>query len=148
MKKPLVLASLLLCAACTAPHLDAPPLTLPPEMNVVPGAGLSFTVEPRTAAPGTAVTLILRNGLPRPVSYNLCSSAVEQRQAGGWTAIPSDGVCTLELRGLQPGQEVRYPRTLPATLAPGEYRFRTGVELQPNRAGLEQIYSGTFIVRR
>ncbi|HEV2078936.1 MAG TPA: hypothetical protein VGR19_03425, partial [Allosphingosinicella sp.] len=107
-----------------------------------------FFVEPRTAAPGATVTLVLHNGTAHQVGYNLCGSGLEQLQSGTWRNIPRGGVCTRELRIVAPGQQARYPTRLPSSLAAGTYRFRTGVETPLNRGtpGLDTIYSEAFTV--
>lgn len=93
------------------------------------GSGpVSLTVEPPTAAPGDSVTLILRNDSPAAVGYNLCSGTLEMNAAGGWQRVPSDRVCTMEIRILAPGEVTRYPLALEPGLEPGDYRYVTSVD--------------------
>lgn len=90
------------------------------------GAGpVSLMVEPQTVAPGDSLTLILRNDSPAEIGYNLCSSGLEQNVDGGWRTVPSERVCTMELRMLAPGEVARYPLQLELGLAPGDYRYVT-----------------------
>jgi hypothetical protein len=112
-------------------------------------AGLRLTVEPRVAAPGATVTLVLHNGTAHEAGYNLCSSGLGQLRSDGWHGVPDNRVCTRELRIVMPGSQARYQTRLPTSLAPGEYRFRTGVEAPLGRGipGLERIYSDSFTVR-
>lgn len=79
------------------------------------------------AAPDSIV-LTLRNGSEAAMYYNLCTSSLERQRNGGWETVPSERVCTLELRTLDPAAEARYTLDLPAVLEPGSYRVRTSVE--------------------
>jgi hypothetical protein len=96
------------------------------------------------------VTLLLRNETPHQIGYNLCASALEHRSGTSWRTEPLEGVCTLELRIVPPGQVARYERKLPTNIAGGEYRFRTSVETPENPAtpGLGWIFSEPFTVAR
>ncbi|MBW3671812.1 MAG: hypothetical protein KY432_09100 [Acidobacteria bacterium] len=79
--------------------------------------------------PGTGrVLLTLENHSSRPVGYNLCTSTLEQRDGERWTAMPSEEVCTMELRTLDPSRSVAYEKDLPPGIASGEYRYVTSVE--------------------
>jgi hypothetical protein len=90
---------------------------------------LTLAVEPATVAAGDSVTLILGNESASAIGYNLCTSSLERQTDGSWQPLPSDRVCTMELRTLEPGAQTRYPLSLPAALESGEYRYRTTVEL-------------------
>jgi hypothetical protein len=111
--------------------------------------GLRLAVEPNTVRPGSNVTLLLRNETPHQIGYNLCASALEQMLDGMWRTVPQEGVCTLELRTLSPGQVASYKRKLPDNVATGRYRFRTSVETPQNPAtpGLGWIVSEPFTVQ-
>lgn len=76
---------------------------------------------------GSDVTLTLRNDSGSEVQYNLCSSALQKSVAGGWEEVQTGDVCTMELRGLQPGQTATFVKSLPSALARGEYRYATRV---------------------
>lgn len=153
-----VLAAMSLLTACGVPSGEAsPPPPLPadigPPIPLPSGGkaqvpGLRFSVEPATAAPGATVTLVLRNGSPRQLGYNLCMSGLEQRQGNGWRPVVGTAVCTAELRLLTPGQEARFQRRLPPTLATGEYRFGTRVETPLNSSPQSPIFSESFYVGR
>lgn len=112
--------------------------------------GLRVTVEPRIAAPGATVTLVLHNATAHQAGYNLCSSSLDQLQSGIWRPVPQTSACTRELRVLGAGQQARYQKQLPTTLATGTYRFATGVEIPLNRGtpALGPIQSEPFSVRR
>jgi hypothetical protein len=72
--------------------------------------------------------ITLRNGSSEAAGYNLCSSTLQQRSGTEWTPVPSDRVCTMELRTLEPGAEDTFTLNLPTDLASGDYRFSTGIE--------------------
>lgn len=113
----LTLAALALLGACH-PAIRA----------ATPPAGVSLGVEPDQVAAGGSVTLLLSNRTPGGIGYNLCASALERRNGSAWEALASDRICTMELRTLASGDQVRYPMELPTGLAPGEYRFHTTIE--------------------
>lgn len=86
-------------------------------------------VEPGTPSAGDTVTLVLDNRSPHSVGYNLCTSVLERSSGAGRQAVPSDRVCTMELRTLEPGQRARYSMEVPEGLAPGEYVYLANVEV-------------------
>lgn len=90
--------------------------------------GVTLDVEPPEAPTAPSVALVLTNGSAGAIGYNLCTSGLERRAGEDWQPVPSDRVCTLELRTLPPGERARYTVELPPGLAPGEYRFHTDVE--------------------
>jgi hypothetical protein len=108
-----------------------------------PATDVRLTVEPTPAAAGDSVVLTLHNGTAGQIGYNLCTSSLERQTAGGWEAIPSDVVCTMELRILEAGQEATWRTALPAGLSPGEYRYTTGIEAMPT-GGRHVIASSSF----
>lgn len=102
-----------------------------------------LNVEPESLSAGDSITLQLSNGSAEPVAYNLCTSELERLSDGEWQAVPSDRVCTMELRSLPGGQRVRYELDLPSDLPAGEYRYRTRVaRLDPGEGRM--LRSGTF----
>jgi hypothetical protein len=109
------------------------------------GSGVVLGVSPDAVAPGDTVVLTVRNDSPAAVGYNLCTSGLERQAGGAWEAVPSDRVCTMELRTLATGQEASYRLALPAAVAPGEYRWHTAVETMD--AGTRgEVRSGAFRV--
>jgi hypothetical protein len=96
-----------------------------------PASDVRLTVEPMPAAAGDSVVLTLHFGTAGQVGYNLCTSSVERQTAAGWEAIPSDVVCTMELRVLEGGQEATWRTAVASGLSPGEYRYTTGIEAMP-----------------
>jgi hypothetical protein len=108
-----------------------------------PAAGVSLRVLPEEVAAGDSVTLLLSNGEPGGIGYNLCTSGLERRSESGWQPLASERICTMELRTLSPGEEVRYPMRLPAGLAAGEYRFHATVEGLDGGERME-VRSGSF----
>jgi len=88
-----------------------------------------LSVQPTALPAGDSITLVLSNRSSGMLGYNLCTSELERRMgAEEWRAVPSDRVCTMELRTLAAGEDARYRLDLPSGLAPGEYRFLTAVE--------------------
>ena len=94
-----------------------------------------------TATPSAArtVTLTLTNRSSSPVGYNLCTSGLQRREGGQWMNVPTDEVCTMEIRSLASGQSATFEKTPPQNAGPGEYRYVTGVEvpLNGNRVSVE-----------
>jgi hypothetical protein len=107
---------------------------------------MRFFVQPAEVGSGETVTLVLENRSAAAVGYNLCASSLERLAGEEWQSVPSDRMCTMELRTLPDGEDATYPMGLPPDLAPGEYRFRTTVERLEagDRARLE---SAPFLVR-
>lgn len=89
------------------------------------------------------VVLTLTNDSTSAVGYNLCSSGLQRRDGSQWTDVPTDEVCTMEIRTLQPGQSANFEKRLPPSAGAGEYRYVTGVEIPLNgsRVGVQ---SNTF----
>jgi hypothetical protein len=88
-------------------------------------------VEPTEARAGGEVMLTLENRSDAELGYNLCPSVLDRRTEEGWEQWPQAPaeICTMELRMLPIGSSSSYRHTLPSRLEPGEYRFRTGVEV-------------------
>jgi hypothetical protein len=110
-------ATILLCACSTGMQSGDP------------AADVHLTVQPTTAAAGDSIVLSLHNGTGGQIGYNLCASSLTRRTGDSWTAVPSDVICTMELRLLEGGQSASYRTTLPGGLSPGEYRYNTGIEV-------------------
>lgn len=96
------------------------------EVGVTPDVQLA--VAPMLVPAGDSVTITLTTAVAGGVHYNLCTSMLEHRAGYDWQPVPSDRVCTMELRLLEPGAEARFTFRLPATLEAGEYRYHTRVE--------------------
>lgn len=151
-----LLIPLLLLAGCTAPAPVAPSAPAPAEFPATsPARGTAqLLVEPRIAAAGGLVTLVLRNGSEYSLGFNLCSSGLEQMRGSAWTSVPQDRACTRQLNVIDPGREARLDLRLPAALPAGQYRFLTGVTFQrdtPERTityRSETVHSDSFAVRR
>jgi hypothetical protein len=110
-------------------------------------ADVRLHVQPRPAAPGDSLVLVLENASAEPIGYNLCASGLEQRAGDAWRAVREERVCTMELRMLEPGQQARFAFLPPPGLAPGEYRAVTAIERQ-GAAGLESLASTPFSIAR
>lgn len=106
---------------------------------------LTLHVSPDQPARGEQVTLILRNQSAAMAGYNLCTSSLMRQVPDGWQPVPSDRVCTMELRTLEPGDEASFPLQLEVDLASGTYRFETRVELLET-GGSEQIATEPFAI--
>ena len=117
MRLILSAATILLCACSTGMQSGDP------------AADVHLTVQPTPSAAGDSIVLTLHNGTDGQIGYNLCASSLSRRTADGWTAVPSDVVCTMELRLLEGGQSASYGTTLPRALSPGEYRYNTSIEV-------------------
>lgn len=76
----------------------------------------------------STVRLTLDNGSRETIGYNLCNSQLQRRSGSDWTLVPTDDICTMELRSLRPGADATFEKRLPARLASGEYRYVTRVE--------------------
>lgn len=133
MRDILLLTALLAVCACG------------PSLQSGESSDVTLSAEPAAVSARDSVTLILRNDSPSEVGYNLCASGLERRAGGSWTQVPSDRVCTMELRMLAAGAEARYELELPEGLDVGEYRFTTSVhrmaagETEPVRSGVVRV---------
>lgn len=76
---------------------------------------------------GSEVRLTLRNDSATEIQYNLCTSALQRRMGTSWQEVQTGDVCTMELRGLQPGRSATFDKSLPSALPGGEYRYVTRV---------------------
>lgn len=90
-------------------------------------AGVRLMLAATSAAPADTITITLDNTSSATVGYNLCTSSLERRTGDEWQPVPSDRVCTMELRMLEPGEQAGFPLPLPPDLTPGEYRVVTGL---------------------
>lgn len=110
-----------------------------------PAADVTLTATPGTVAAGDSLVLTLDNGTPGQIGYNLCASSLERQTADGWEVVPTDIVCTMELRILEAGQEASYPAALPTPLSPGQYRYNTSVQFMEANEG-HRVTSNAFRV--
>ena len=122
---------------------DTPEMIVNNGSSAEPSGTISLTAAPARTAAGETMTLTLRNGSARQIGYNLCTSRLET--AGG-RSVPSDRVCTMELRLLGPAQLASYRYELPQRLDAGRYRFTTGIDIPAENAG-RVIASNSFEVR-
>jgi hypothetical protein len=132
-----VAGALLLGSAC------APPAAAPEGQTAM----VELNVDRSQQRAGGEIRLTLTNRSSDLIGYNLCVAALDRLEGEEWVEVPERPaeVCTMELRTLAPGGSDTFPHTLPRTLAPGVYRFRTGVEspLGESQVGLT---SGRFEV--
>jgi hypothetical protein len=113
--------SLVLAAALAA---CAPlPATAPPPADSSP-AGVHFSAE--KVSPGV-VRLMLDNGAPHRIGYNLCTSVLQRRSGSEWAQQPSTDVCTMQLLTLNPGADATFEKR-PGSVPAGEYRYVTRIE--------------------
>lgn len=106
---------------------------------------VTLVVEPAQVAPGDSVTLRLTTTLGDSVGYNLCSSTLQRRLVNDWQPVPSDRICTMELRTLAPGDTARFTVRLSDGLDPGEYRYHLRV-LKAQTDAMRDVSSGVFRV--
>jgi hypothetical protein len=111
---PLAILLLCACAAVSVP--------------VSASGEVRLGVEPQTLSAGDTLVLVLSNDSSSSVFYNLCHSVLERRTGERWEQVTSDRICTMELRTLEPGRQVRYPLQVPPSTSPGEYRYATRIE--------------------
>ena len=115
-------------ASPTEPGNPQTPAPTPPadgQPSPEPSGDVRLSASPSRTSAGSTMTLTLANSANYTVGYNLCTSAIET--ASG-SAVPSNRVCTMELRTLQPGRSANYSFELPADLGDGTYRFSTGAQ--------------------
>jgi hypothetical protein len=94
-----------------------------------------------TVSQDRSLELQVHNRSSQPIGYNLCASSLERRSEGRWQAVPTQRMCTMELRSLPPGEAARY-RIAITDLAPGEYRARARIDGNP-----PEVATDAFIVR-
>ncbi len=107
-----------------APGTPPPQDPAPPAPEPEPERSVTLGASPARVPPGATVTLTLTNGLRQRIGYNLCTSGLIRNGA----PVETGRICTMELRTLRPGASTTYGWELPDNLAPGNYRFTTGVE--------------------
>jgi hypothetical protein len=102
---------------------------------VGPSLGAKFDVLAHDYMQGQQLTARLTNGSLYLLGYNLCFTALERRDANGWTTangtfgLPAGAACTTSLATLEPGASVDYHATVPSNLAMATYRLSTYIEL-------------------
>jgi hypothetical protein len=131
--RTLLSAAILLCACSSSMNSSDP------------ANDVHLSVRPESATPGDSMTLTLRNETAEQIGYNLCTSSLQRQTAGGWEPVPSDVVCTMELRTLEPDQDASYRTALPDDLSSGRYRYSTGIEAMQTGGGYG-IMSNSFDV--
>ena len=110
-------------------------------------AGLDYTVQSATAAPGESVAVSLNNRSAEPIGYNLCIGALEQLRGPLWIpALSAANACPDTWSTLEPGQQATAEAPLPAGLGPGDYRFVTRLKVPPGGLPVEQIRSDPFSI--
>ena len=88
----------------------------------------TYNITLMAAKTDQAVKLTLSNESGESVGYNLCTSALQRRTAGKWTAVETGDICTMEIRTLQNGGTATFTKTLPGDIVSGEYRYTTNVD--------------------
>ena len=106
----------------------------------------SLTLRAEADSPATSVGLVMTNRSADRLGYNLCPSTVERRTGDAWRTLPSERVCTMELRTMEPGGQATYTLRLEEPLAAGQYRVKASVERMERGTRLA-VYSNTFTVR-
>lgn len=137
----LSLLSLAGCAVATEPQHESNALRL------VGGAGVVFRADRPAYSHGDTALVILRNDTDQRIGHNLCTSARERREGGGWVRIEPLRMCTAALYGLEPGEETTHPEPITGEWVPGEYRIVTTVEItETGERG--EVFTGSFRVDR
>lgn len=111
-----------------------------------PGAApgeAALAISPERPQPGQSLTLMLTNRSTDGIGYNLCTSELVREEASGWVPVPTDRICTMELRLLNPEEEATFDLDLPPDLPPGTYRFETRVELT-GTGGMDTLSTPPF----
>jgi hypothetical protein len=110
-------------------------------------AWVQFAAGPAQVNAGGVADLSLRNGAERPVGYSLCMAALERLDAGLWVPARSHAVsCPQEFASLPPGATASGQAALPASLAPGTYRFVTQLSASSENLPDVQLRSEPFRV--
>jgi len=104
----------------------------------------NMKLEAKRTSPST-ILLTLRNSSAHPAGYNLCSSALERRIDDTWTKVPTDDICTMEIRNLDSGKTATFEKHPSSSLPAAEYRYTTRVESPIGDKGVV-IASDVFIV--
>lgn len=110
-----VCAILLTLAACS----DDPLSSVESGLIIYPSTSI--------ARPGEPLTIHLINWSGQELSENLCPLTLQQKQGSRWTSVyvePLTGsACPAYSRSFPPGRAIKRSLTLPASLAPGQYRL-------------------------
>ena|SRR5687767_7223610 len=121
-------------------------LTSPEQVDV------SFQLLSAIDNPGDTLIARLANHSDRPIGFNLCQTALEQRRGSNWVEIDplfgvsAGGGCLDILAILSPGGSAQYRPSIPTDLAPGTYRLRTRVEA-PLGGSRHELPTGPFSIR-
>lgn len=108
-----------------------------------PAGGVELSVSPEETKANSSVTLTLRNGSDGQVGYNLCASALQTAEG---REVPTNRVCTMELRTLEAGSTTTSSFRLPVNMLEGSYRFAT--QVHPMGSGeAATVRSNAFAVR-
>ena len=108
---------------------------------------VSLEVTPHKISAGDTVNLTLTNRSALPLGYNLCTSSLERRSESTWQLVPSDRICTMEIRTLPPGQQTRYQLKTPSGLSAGEDRYTAQLDRQ-QAGNREAVSTEPFQVHR
>lgn len=133
MKSFFVVMALSLAACAPVAIAPQPDQSTTKPSTAPPKARIFYTAE--RVSSGT-IRLALDNGSSQPIGYNLCPSELQRRSGSGWTRVPVDKVCTMQLLTLNPGHDATFEKLLPAGLPSGKYRYVTGIE---NPLGTPQV---------
>ena len=96
-----------------------------------------------------AITVTLSNRTKEKVlSYNLCSSTLEEYRGGKWqaSALQEDWVCTAALYLLEAEKQTSFVFDFESTMPAGLYRFRTAVSVNNSEERME-LMTNEFRVR-
>jgi hypothetical protein len=111
----------------------------PPDVDSTSAPATVPAVSLAAERSGETVRLTLTNRSDAAVGYNLCSSALLRREGGGWVVVPTDLVCTMEIRMLRPGASDSFRYPVPSGLTRGEYAWQARVEVPAGGAGRDVV---------
>ena len=108
---------------------------------------IHLVVNPSVLTTSDTLDVSLINRSSASVGYDLCFTSVEQSAGDQWvrSSAGADRSCTKELRVLAPGRSAAALLPLGASLAPGTYRVRTGIEWRVGE-GQRDVVSDPFSV--
>lgn len=121
------------------------------QINGIFGASeeAEFYTDRAQYAGNDAVTVTLSNRTEKKVlSYNLCSSTLEEYRGGKWqaSALQEGWVCTAALNLLDPEKQTSFVFDFESTMPAGLYRFRTFVGVESGKERMELV-TNEFRVR-
>jgi hypothetical protein len=143
------LGALLLASACeqTGPYSEYP--RGGHAQRGADEAPIMMQTDRSTYVGAVPVNFRLTNRTGRRIEYNLCRAQLQRDEEGSWRQAqsPLADACTMELRGLAPGQSTSFSFRPTPGLRAGRYRVMTAISDPRERWGIE-VVSNTFTLAR